>query len=61
MITKLGPLASTELCAEVKGLLDKFITHFGSGSSKGEETLQAVMPSGESPCFLGSNGPRGSH
>ena len=35
--TKLGPLASTDLCALVKGLLDKLITHFGLGSSKGEE------------------------
>ena len=34
---KLGPLASTDLCAGVKGLLDKLITHFGLGSSKGEE------------------------
>ena len=35
--TKLGPLASTDLCAGVRGLLDKLITHFGLGSSKGEE------------------------
>ena len=34
---KLGPLASTDLWAWVKGLLDKLITHFGPGSSKGEE------------------------
>ena len=34
---KLGPLASTDLCAWVKGLLDKLITHFGLGSSKEEE------------------------
>ena len=34
---KLGPLASTDFCAGVKGLLDKLITHFGLGSSKGEE------------------------
>ena len=34
---KLGPLASTDLWAGVKGLLDKLITHFGLGSSKGEE------------------------
>ena len=31
--TKLGPLASTDLCAWVKGLLDKLITHLGLGSS----------------------------
>ena len=34
---KLGPLAKTYLCAFVKGLLDKFMTHFGLGSSLGEE------------------------
>ena len=34
---KLGPLASTDLCALVKGLLDKLITHFGLSSSKEEE------------------------
>ena len=32
--TKLGPLASTDLCAGVKGLLDRLMTHFGLGSSK---------------------------
>ena len=35
--TKLGPFARTDLCALVKGLLDKFMTHFGLGSSLGEE------------------------
>ena len=30
---KLGPLASTDLCAWVKGLLDKLMTHLGLGSS----------------------------
>ena len=34
---KLGPLASRDLCAGVKGLLERFITHFGLGSSEGEE------------------------
>ena len=34
---KLGPLASTDLCALVKGLLDRLITHFGLGSSMEEE------------------------
>ena len=34
---KLGPLASADLCALVKGLLDRLITHFGLGSSKEEE------------------------
>ena len=30
---KLGPLASSDLCAWVKGLLDKLMTHLGLGSS----------------------------
>ena len=34
---KLGPLASTDLCALVKDLLERLITHFGLGSSKEEE------------------------
>ena len=40
--TKLGPLASTDLCAGVKGLLGRFITHFGLGSSEWESPK--VMP-----------------
>ena len=31
--TKLGPLARTDLCAGVKGLLDRLMTHLGLGSS----------------------------
>ena len=31
---KLGPLAGTDLCAGVKGLLDRLMTNFGLGSSK---------------------------
>ena len=31
--TKLGPLERTDLCAGVKGLLDRLMTHFGLGSS----------------------------
>ena len=34
---KWGPLARTDLCALVKGLLDRLMTHFGLGSSLGEE------------------------
>ena len=30
---KLGPLASTDLCAGVKGLLERLMTHLGLGSS----------------------------
>ena len=35
LTTNLGPLASTDFCAGVKCLLDRLITHFGLGSSKG--------------------------
>ena len=44
---KLGPLASTDLCVCVKGLLDKLMTHLGLGTSNeislgaGEEVLDA--------------------
>ena len=31
--TKLDPVARTDLSAQVKGLLDKLITHLGLGSS----------------------------
>ena len=31
---KLGPLARADLCAGVKGLLDRLMTHFGLGSSE---------------------------
>ena len=31
---KLGPLARTDLCAWVRGLLDRLMTHLGLGSSK---------------------------
>ena len=44
--TNLGPLASTDLCAGVKVLLDKLITHFGLGSSEGEEPCGVL-------CLLG--------
>ena len=32
--TKVVPLARTDLCAGVKGLLDRLMTHFGLGSSR---------------------------
>ena len=35
--TMLGPLARTDLCALVKGLLERVMTHFGLGSSLWEE------------------------
>ena len=31
---KLSPLARTDLCACVKGLVDRLMTHFGLGSSE---------------------------
>ena len=31
--TKLGSLARTDLCAGVRGLLDRLVTYFGLGSS----------------------------
>ena len=34
---KLGPLARTDLCSLVKGLLERLMTHFGLGSSLGKE------------------------
>ena len=36
---KLGPLARTDLCAEVKGLLERLMTHLGLGSSLEEPWL----------------------
>ena len=44
---KYGPLTSTDLCALVKGLLDKLITHFGLGSSKGKEPWGLLCLEGE--------------
>ena len=40
--TKLGPLARTDLCAGVKGLLDRLMTHFGLGSS-GEDPWGSLL------------------
>ena len=36
---KLGPLARTDLCAGVKGLLERLMTHLGLGSSLEEPWL----------------------
>ena len=57
---KLGPLARTDLCAGVKGLLDRLMTHLGLGSSleepwldllggveEGVPSLEVVQASGE--------------
>ena len=47
--TKLGLFARTDLCALVKGLLDKLMTQFGLGSSLGEEQWGLL-------CLLGGEG-----
>ena len=39
---KLGPLARTDLCAGVKGLLERLITHLGLGSS-GEDPCRNLL------------------
>ena len=39
---KLGPLARTDLCAGVKGLLDRLMTHLGLGSSIEEPWLDLL-------------------
>ena len=39
---KLGPLARTDLCAGVKGLLDRLMTHLGLGSSLEEPWLELL-------------------
>ena len=40
--TELGPLASTDFCTGVKGLLDKLITHLGLESSN-ELSLEDLL------------------
>ena len=39
---KLGPLARTDLCAGVKGLLERLMTHLGLGSSLEEPWLDLL-------------------
>ena len=45
--TKFGPLARTDLCALVKGLLERLMTHFGLGSSLEEESLGTILTIGK--------------
>ena len=53
---KLGPLASTDLYAMVKGLLERLITHFELGSSLGEEPRRLLcLLGGGRPCFPGTS------
>ena len=40
--TKLGPLARTDLCAGIKGLLERLMTHLGLGSSLEEPWLDLL-------------------
>ena len=42
LTTKLGPLARTDLCGGVKGLLDRLMTHLGLGSS-GEDPWGSLL------------------
>ena len=52
---KLGPLARTDLCACVKGLLDKLMIHLGLGPSIDEpwELLALVLCRGGNYCLPG--------
>ena len=55
--TKLGPLAKTDLCVLVKGLLEKVDNPLGVRFLSGRRTLGNVMPIGKGgrPCFLGTS------
>ena len=52
--TKLGPLARTEVCVWVKGLLDRLMTHFGLGSSE-EDPWGRLWKSRGLSAFLGTS------
>ena len=63
--TKLGPLARTDLCAWVKGLLDKLMTHLGLGSSEEDPwgaywEGRVAFPGSGTTCLGGSAVPLGS-
>ena len=52
---KLGPLARTDLCVHVIGLVDKWMTHLGLGSSMEEPWgMLALLVEGGSVAFLGT-------
>ena len=65
---KLGPLARTDLCAGVKGLLYRLMTHFGLGSSGedpwgsllGQLGVRLLSQGGSAVCLGGSAVPLGS-
>ena len=50
---KLGPLARTDLCAGVKGLLERLMTHLGLGSSLEEPWLDLLGGVEEGGTFPG--------
>ena len=50
---KLGPLARTDLCTGVKGLLDRLMTHLGLGSSIEEPWLDLLGGCGGGGTFPG--------
>ena len=50
---KLGPLARTDLCAWVKGLLDRLMTHLWLGSSK-EDPWESLLGGMGVGTFLGA-------
>ena len=52
--TKLGPLAKTDLRAGVKGLLERFMTHLGLGSSL-EEPWGSLLGGEGGVAFLGGS------
>ena len=54
---KVRALINTDLCALVKGLLDRLITHFGLGSSMEEEPWGILPWEGEKTCLLGRGKP----
>ena len=63
--TKLGPLGRRDLCALVKGLLDRLMTHIGLGSSKEDPwgSLfggRILFPGASTTCLSGSTVTLGS-
>ena len=63
--TKLDPLAGTDLCAWVKGMLDRLMTHLGLGSSMedpwgGPYWGRGTFPGTGTTCLRSSAVPLGS-
>ena len=53
--TKLGPLARTDLCAGVKSLLERLMTHFGLGSSREDPYGKPIRGIRCGVAFLGTS------